>query len=198
MYLVTNLSGKFSGSIYWWMEDTYQFVQFWTVKKLHVLSGLWFLLLIIDETLMCLHSYNNCVALRKELSRSENFTRWLVPRMTIPTSCAYQMGSPPLCREKSPRMTIPTLSRHSHLASTSYAPLHVKIISFTLHGKIPKKVTKQPNSINKVSLTSYQIYAGIHYKVIYELELETNHTERFHLGRCFALNSVDSEGSSIL
>ena len=27
---------------------------------------------------------------------------------------------------------------------TSCAPLHTKIISFTLHGKIPKKVTKQP------------------------------------------------------
>ena len=86
--------------------------------------------------------------------------------MTIPTSHACQMGSPPPPPEKSPcmtissshppHMTIPTLSGNSHLASTSYAPLHTKVISFTSCGKISKKSWRNPYSINKVPLTSHQ------------------------------------------
>ena len=46
--------------------------------------------------------------------------------------------------QKSPRMIILTWHGNSHISSTSCAPLHAKIISFTLHGKNPKKVTQQP------------------------------------------------------
>ena len=48
---------------------------------------------------------------------------------------------------------------HSHLTSTSHAPLHIKIISFFLHGKIPEKSRSNPNSITKVPLTSHQIFS---------------------------------------
>ena len=55
-------------------------------------------------------------ATRTKDQRVKNFNRWLVSRLTIPTS-----------------------HYHSPLMSTSHAPFHPKITSFTSFGKIPKK-----------------------------------------------------------
>ena len=50
----------------------------------------------------------------------------------------------PSIMQKSPHMTILTSCGHSQSHVHLMSPLHAKIISFTLRGEIPKKVTQQP------------------------------------------------------
>ena len=71
-------------------------------------------------------------------------------RMTIPTSRTYSHLACPLHHSKSPRAHLKyTFSPRVHiLTSHTYSHLACspppKIISFTTHGKIPKKVMQQP------------------------------------------------------